>query len=105
MFTLIYITASSVDEAASIGRKLVEERLAACVNIIPSIRSIYHWEGSMEEDEESALIVKTSHELIPQRIERVREPHNYDNPCIISIPITGGCRDYLEWLEDEVKRP
>ncbi|MDI6818128.1 MAG: divalent-cation tolerance protein CutA [Methanothermobacter thermautotrophicus] len=105
MFTLIYITAASVDEAASIGRKLVEERLGACVNIIPSIRSIYHWEGSMEEDEESALIVKTSHELTPQIIKRVRELHSYDNPCIISIPITGGSRDYLEWLDDEVKRP
>lgn len=105
MFTLIYITTSDQEESARIGRRLVEERLAACVNIIPSIKSFYHWEGSLEEDEESVLIVKTTSELTQQIIKRVRELHSYDNPCIISIPITGGSRDYLEWLNDEVKKP
>ncbi|MDI9614568.1 divalent-cation tolerance protein CutA [Methanothermobacter sp.] len=105
MFTLIYITTSGQEESARIGRRLVEDRLAACVNIIPSIKSFYHWEGSLEEDEESVLIVKTTSELTQQIIKRVRELHSYDNPCIISIPITGGSRDYLEWLNDEVKKP
>lgn len=105
MFTLIYITTSGQEESARIGRVLVEERLAACVNIIPSIKSFYHWEGSLEEDEESVLIVKTTSELTQQIIKRVRELHSYDNPCIISIPITGGSRDYLEWLNNEVKKP
>ncbi|QEF94402.1 divalent-cation tolerance protein CutA [Methanothermobacter sp. KEPCO-1] len=105
MFTLIYITTSGQEESARIGRRLVEERLAACVNIIPSIKSFYHWEGSLEEDEESVLIVKTTSELTQQIIKRVRELHSYDNPCIISIPITGGSRDYLEWLNNEVKKP
>ncbi|MCG2827858.1 divalent-cation tolerance protein CutA [Methanothermobacter sp. K4] len=105
MFTLIYITTSGQEESARIGRRLVEERLAACVNIIPSIKSFYHWEGSLEEDEESVLIVKTASELTQQIIKRVRELHSYDNPCIISIPITGGSRDYLEWLNNEVKKP
>ncbi|MGB9837227.1 divalent-cation tolerance protein CutA [Methanothermobacter sp.] len=105
MFTLIYITTSGQEESGRIGRKLVEERLAACVNIIPSIKSFYHWEGSLEEDEESVLIVKTTGELSRQIIKRVRELHSYDNPCIISIPITGGSRDYLEWLNNEVKKP
>ena len=105
MFTLIYITTSGQEESARIGRRLVGERLAACVNIIPSIKSFYHWEGSLEEDEESVLIVKTTSELTQQIIKRVRELHSYDNPCIISIPITGGSRDYLEWLNNEVKKP
>ncbi|ADL57704.1 divalent-cation tolerance protein CutA [Methanothermobacter marburgensis] len=106
MFTLIYITTSGQEESARIGRRLVEEMLAACVNIIPSIKSFYHWEGSLEEDEESVLIVKTTSELTQQIIKRVRELHSYDNPCIISIPITaGGSRDYLEWLNNEVKKP
>ncbi|MFB2623096.1 MULTISPECIES: divalent-cation tolerance protein CutA [Methanothermobacter] len=105
MFTLIYITTSDQEESARIGRRLVGERLAACVNIIPSIKSFYHWEGSLEEDEESVLIVKTTSELTQQIIKRVRELHSYDNPCIISIPITGGSRDYLEWLNNEVKKP
>ncbi|MDI9617908.1 divalent-cation tolerance protein CutA [Methanothermobacter sp.] len=105
MFTLIYITTSGQEESARIGRRLVEDRLAACVNIIPSIKSFYHWEGSLEEDEESVLIVKTTSELTQQIIKRVRELHSYDNPCIISIPITGGSRDYLEWLNNEVKKP
>jgi len=105
MFTLIYITTSGQDESESIGRRLVEERLAACVNIIPSIKSIYQWMGEIEEDSESVLIVKTAQELTPEIVKRVKELHSYDNPCIISIPITGGSRDYLEWLNDEVKKP
>lgn len=105
MFTMIYITTSGQEESSRIGRRLVEERLAACVNIIPSIKSFYHWEGSLEEDEESVLLVKTTSELTQQIIKRVRELHSYDNPCIISIPITGGSRDYLEWLNNEVKKP
>ena len=98
----IYITTGDEDEARRIGRTLVEERLAACVNILP-IKSIYRWEENIEEEGEMVMFAKTRAELADQVIERVKELHSYEVPCIVSFPITKGNPDYLKWIEESTK--
>ena len=95
----IYITTGDEDEARRIGRTLVEERLAACVNILP-IKSIYRWEDDVEEEDETVMFVKTRAELADKVIERVKELHSYEVPCIVSLPIAKGNPDYLKWVEE-----
>ena len=97
---MVYITTSGLDEAKFIGRTLVKERLVACANIFP-ITSIYHWDG-MQENEEFALLVKTTTENIKIIEQRVKELHSYDIPCIISLVIDGS-EDYLTWIKREVR--
>lgn len=97
---VIFITASSPEEAESISRALVEEKLAACTNIVPGIRSIYRWEGSVCDDKEILLICKSKASCLDRLISRVKELHSYDCPEIISLPIKGGNPDYLSWLEN-----
>ena len=97
---LLYVTASSRDEARKIGRTLVEERLAACVNILDKMVSIYHWRGKIEEANEIVLLVKTREELFPKAEKRIKELHSYDNPCVIQIPVTNGSKEYLDWVEE-----
>lgn len=102
MYAFIYITTSGKEESRNIAKKLVEEKLAACVNIIPSIESIYLWKGEIEEDEESLLIAKTKVERIDKIIKKVKEIHSYETPAILAIPIIEGSKDYLDYLEDEM---
>ena len=102
MYILVYITTSGKDESKNIGYTLVEEKLAACVNIIPSIESIYLWKGKIEEDNESILIAKTKAENIDKIIKRVKEIHSYETPAILAIPIIEGSKDYLEYINDEL---
>ncbi|REJ72162.1 MAG: divalent-cation tolerance protein CutA [Planctomycetota bacterium] len=96
-----YITAPDRDEALKIGRALVEERLVACANVLDGMTSIYRWEGAIQQDSEVVLIAKTRHELSESVIERVRELHSYDCPCVIAWPITAANPDYLQWIEKE----
>ena len=98
----IYITTGIEDEARRIGRTLIEERLAACVNILP-IRSIYRWEEDIEEENEVAMFVKTRAELAGQVIERVKELHSYEVPCIVTLSIARGNPDYLKWIGESTK--
>ena len=98
----LYITTKDEDEARKIGRALVEEKLAACVNIHP-IQSIYRWEGVIEEEGETAMLIKTRAELADRVIERVKELHSYEVPCIVSLPIDKGNPDYLKWIEESTK--
>jgi periplasmic divalent cation tolerance protein len=94
----IYMTAGSLDEARDIGRTLVEERLAACVNILEGMRSLYRWEGGVEEDEEVVLIAKTRATLVDALTDRVKTVHSYDCPCVVALPITGGNPAFLDWI-------
>ncbi len=96
------ITASSEDEARTIAKTIVEERLAACVNIIPSIRSIYRWEGKICDDSESLLIVKTSNKSVEALEKRVAQLHSYSVPEIISLPIERGSEKYLAWIDENL---
>ena len=102
-YIVIYITTSSATEAKKIGRVLVEEKLAACSNIISPIRSIYSWQGKICDDKEALMILKTKKELFKQIIKRVEELHSYDVPEIIAIPIIDGSSKYLSWINEETK--
>ena len=102
MYAFVYITTSGEEESKKIGKTLVEEKLAACVNIIPSIESIYLWKGEIEADEESLLIAKTKVETIDKIIKKVKEIHSYETPAILAIPIIAGSKDYLDYLDSEM---
>jgi periplasmic divalent cation tolerance protein len=98
---LLYVTAGSRDEAKKIGRALVEERLAACANVIDGMESVYWWQGKLAEDREAVLIVKTRAELVDGVIARVKSLHSYSVPCVVALPILTGNPAYLEWLAAE----
>lgn len=102
MYAIVYITTSGMDESEKIANVLVEEKLAGCTNIIPSIKSIYLWKGDIESDSESIVMAKTRVSNVESIIKRVKEIHSYDIPCILAIPIIEGSKDYLEWLESEI---
>jgi periplasmic divalent cation tolerance protein len=100
---MLYITASSRDEAKKIGRALVEERLAACANVLDGMESIYWWEGKLTEDREAVLIAKTRADLVPAAIAKVRALHSYTVPCVVALPLLDGNPAYLDWLRAETK--
>jgi len=97
---LVYITTKDKQQARLIGKTLVEERLAACVNIIDGMQSIYWWEGAINEDNEAILIAKTRNSLLEKLTDRVKSLHTYTCPCIVAIPISGGNTDYLGWIKE-----
>jgi len=103
MSFLVYVTASSTEEARSIGKELIAEKLAACINIFPAVESIFKWQGEVQTEHEVVLIAKTSETRITELIQRVRELHSYDVPCIVSLPITGGSPEFLSWIENETR--
>lgn len=100
---IVLITASNKDEAATISTSLVDERLAACVNIVPEVRSLFFWEGKTQDERETLLIVKSRLPLLETLISRVKSLHSYTVPEIIALPIVGGSTDYLRWLRDTTK--
>lgn len=97
---VIYITAPTEDEAARIAKTIVEERLAGCINIVKGIRSIYSWQGKIEDDAEVLMIVKTQRHLFEPLKRRVKELHSYTVPEIIASPVVEGSEDYLNWLKE-----
>ena len=98
----LYAVFASAEEAERIGRTVVDERLAACVNIIGPIHSIYRWEGEIQEADEVAAIFKTHHWRSDDLIERIAALHSYDVPCIVTWPIDKILRSYAAWVEDSV---
>lgn len=100
----VFMTASSQDEAAKIARTLVEERLVACVNIVPSIRSVYWWEGKVCDEGEVLLIAKTRRSLFERLSERVGAIHSYEVPEVVGIGIVEGSGPYLEWIDEVLGR-
>ena len=102
-FIVVLITAASAEEAENIAKSLVEEKLVACVNIIPQIKSIYWWEGKMCKDEEVMLISKTKQSLFTAVMDRVKSLHSYEVPEIISFAISEGSPEYLNWIEKVAK--
>lgn len=99
-FCVILITASSVDEGERIAGSLVDNHLAACVNVCPSIQSFFFWNGKSDQQSEVLLIAKSRMSLISQITEHVKNIHSYSIPEIIAIPIVGGSEDYLKWVEE-----
>jgi periplasmic divalent cation tolerance protein len=98
--SVVLVTAASEEQAVSIARALIGERLAACVNIVGPIRSIYRWRGEVQDDREQLMIIKTRSSLVSKIERRVRQLHSYEVPEVIAVPIAGGSKPYLEWLRD-----
>jgi periplasmic divalent cation tolerance protein len=97
-FVVVLVTAGSAEEAQRIGRALVTEQLAGCVNVVGPIRSIYRWQGAVEEAEERLLIIKARAADLAALEARVRALHSYDVPEVLALPVTAGSEDYLAWL-------
>jgi periplasmic divalent cation tolerance protein len=97
---VVLVTCGSEEEALKIAQSLVEERLAACVNLVSPVRSIYRWEGKIWDEEEWLLIIKTQRQRFEELEEKVKSLHSYAVPEIIGLPILEGSSSYLEWLEE-----
>lgn len=102
---IVYISAPSLEMAESIGSGLVEKRLAACVNIIPKIVSIYRWRGEVCRDEEVLLVVKTRDELYDEVEKNVLSMHSYEVPEIVAMRLAKGSEPYLQWVDDSCRQP
>ena len=102
---LIYSTFPSPEAAETAGQALVAARLAACINILPGMTSIYRWEGAIARDSEAVMIVKTRGSLADKVIEAVKARHRYTNPALVVLPILDGSPEYLRWLGEETAAP
>lgn len=101
----IYITCKDVSQAQSIGKHLLEKRLVACINVYPTMHSLYFWppkSGELESGEEATLIVKTLDSKYDALEAEVKKIHSYQNPCILSLPITHVSKEYYDWLVNEI---
>ena len=101
-YRIVLCTAGSTEQAAEIGRALVERRLAACVNVVGGIRSIYRWKGQVEDEAEALLVIKTHAARVEALRGAVRELHSYETPELIVLPIIDGDPDYLSWLAENL---
>lgn len=99
---IVLTTASSQDEARRIANALVDRRLAACVNIVSKIDSIYRWKDKIEENQEFLLLIKTSQSEVPELRDAIKELHSYELPECISLPVDDGSEDYLKWIDDSI---
>jgi periplasmic divalent cation tolerance protein len=102
-YIVVYVTAPE-DEATDLAKTLVEERLVACVNIVPGLRSIYWWRGKVEDEAEVLCIMKTRSNLFESLRDRVRELHSYEVAEIIALPILAGNLPYLDWIKENTQR-
>ncbi len=98
----IYMTVKDKAEARDIGRHLVESRLAACVNILDHMNSMYTWKGEFQDDQEAVMIAKTTEEKVPDLIAAVKARHSYEVPCVVALPIADGLPDFLNWIAGQV---
>jgi periplasmic divalent cation tolerance protein len=103
MFYLVLTTTKGRAEAERIAQKIVGEKLAACVNVVPNISSTYRWKGKIERSREAMLLIKTSGEKLDKLIERIEELHSYEVPEIIAVPIERGLAEYLKWLKESLR--
>lgn len=102
---MLYVTTGNRDEARRIGKVLVEEKLCACVNILDPMESLYWWDGEVQNDKETVLIVKTTRELVAEVTQTIKNLHSYDVPCVISLPLSAeeGNLEYLTWIRKSVR--
>jgi periplasmic divalent cation tolerance protein len=99
---LVYVTTKNAEEARAIAEDLLERRLVACANILPQMQSIYRWNGKIQNDSESVLILKTPASQVEQVTLAIKKLHSYEIPCVLSIPIESGSVEYLAWIVDQV---
>lgn len=100
---VVLVTAPDAETAAQLARQLVEERLAACVNVVPGVRSFYRWEGAIQDDAELLLVAKTRSQRAEALAARVKELHPYELPEVLELPAAGGSRAYLDWIRTETE--
>jgi periplasmic divalent cation tolerance protein len=100
-YIVVFITVKDPEEAQKIAKALLKRRQAACVNIVPEVDSHFWWKDKLDSTKESLLIARTKESLLPELIKSVKKIHSYSIPEIIAIPIVGGSRDYLEWIDSE----
>ena len=103
MHIVVLVTASNKKEATRIAQGLVKNKLAACVNIIGKIESLFWWQGKASRAKEALLMVKSQKKMLPKIIKLVRSLHSYDCPEIIALPIIGGDKNYLDWIDESVR--
>jgi periplasmic divalent cation tolerance protein len=101
-YAVLMITVAGVEEGERIAKALVSERLAACVNIIPGVRSFFRWEGKIDQAGEFLMLVKTRRSFVSKVREKVRSMHSYTVPEIIALPVIAGNQDYLRWIDGSV---
>jgi periplasmic divalent cation tolerance protein len=94
----VLVTAPDAEKAAELGRALVEEKLVACVNVVPGVRSIYRWEGRVEDASEALLVMKTPQFRMKELVDRVVELHPYDVPEVMALSVADGHGPYLDWV-------
>ena len=99
---VVFCTCSTSEEATQIARKLVEQRVAACVNVLAGVRSFYRWKGAVEETNECLLVIKSSRELFDRLRLELEKNHTYDVPEVVAVPVVEGAPNYLNWLESEL---
>ncbi|CAA7037829.1 unnamed protein product [Microthlaspi erraticum] len=100
---VVYVTVPNREAGKKLANSIVQEKLAACVNIVPGVESVYEWEGKVQSDSEELLIIKTRQSLLESLTEHVNANHEYDVPEVIALPITGGSDKYLEWLKNSTR--
>jgi periplasmic divalent cation tolerance protein len=101
---VVLTTAADPDEASRLARTLVDERLAACATLIPSVRSIYRWEGEVEDATETLILLKTGSDQIAALKDRLHALHSYETPEFLVLPVESGSAGYLEWLQSGLRR-
>jgi len=101
-YIVLFITTDTAEEARQISQVLLEQKKAACVNIIPGVNSLFRWDGKVDSARENLLVVKTKASVLDEVIKLVKKAHSYDVPEIIALPIIGGNKDYLDWIGESV---
>jgi len=100
---VVYVTVPNNEAGKKLSESIIKEKLAACVNRVPGIESVYWWDGKVQTDSEELLIIKTRESLLDALTEHVKHNHEYDVPEVISLPITGGNLKYLEWIKNSTR--
>lgn len=101
---VVLVTGPDGESLAGLGRRLVEERVAACVNVLDGVRSIYRWEGRVESEDEALALIKTTTARLEELERRILTLHPYDEPEVVALEVTGGSESYLEWVATSVER-
>ncbi|KAL7095929.1 hypothetical protein ACP275_10G053000 [Erythranthe tilingii] len=100
---VVYVTVPNKEAGKKLAESIVKERLAACVNRVPGVESVYEWKGEIQTDSEELLIIKTREPLLEALTQHVKANHEYEVPEVIALPITGGNSQYLEWIKNSTK--
>jgi len=101
---VVFSTCQTEEEARKLARHLVEKRLAACVNLVPGVRSVYWWKDQIEEGAEFLLVIKSRRDLLPRLTAELSKVHSYQVPEVIALAVVDGSRRYLEWMDRELEQ-